>query len=60
MTALKVQLKDQSLLIGQNYIDGKWLEAESGKRFDVIGKSQDGFYQNICLFAPMDEFDLVL
>ncbi|KAJ5517169.1 hypothetical protein N7527_008729 [Penicillium freii] len=31
----KIPLKDPSLRIGQNYIDGKWLEAESGKRFNV-------------------------
>ncbi|XRM42614.1 hypothetical protein ABZX51_005824 [Aspergillus tubingensis] len=30
-----IQLKDQSLLIGQNYINGEWVEAESGKRFSV-------------------------
>ncbi|CAI7667021.1 hypothetical protein PCG10_001895 [Penicillium crustosum] len=33
--ATNIQLKDPSLLIGQNYIDGKWVEAESGKRFNV-------------------------
>ncbi|RHZ60124.1 NAD-dependent succinate-semialdehyde dehydrogenase [Aspergillus thermomutatus] len=29
------QLKDPSLLIGKNYIDGQWIEAASGKRFNV-------------------------
>ncbi|KAJ5957565.1 hypothetical protein N7501_011844 [Penicillium viridicatum] len=33
--ATNIQLKDPSLLIGQNYIDGKWLKAEYGKRFNV-------------------------
>lgn len=36
--ATNIQLKDPSLLIGQNYIDGKWVEAESGKRFNVTGE----------------------
>ncbi|CAI7618256.1 unnamed protein product [Penicillium viridicatum] len=31
----KIPLKGPSLLIGQNYIDGKWLEAGPGKRFNV-------------------------
>ncbi|KAL2826629.1 Aldehyde/histidinol dehydrogenase [Aspergillus cavernicola] len=35
MAASNIPLNDQSLLVGQNYIDGKWLEAESGKRFTV-------------------------
>ncbi|KAJ5490276.1 Aldehyde dehydrogenase C-terminal [Penicillium expansum] len=33
--ATNIQLKDPSLLVGQNYIDGKWVEAVSGKRFNV-------------------------
>jgi hypothetical protein len=33
-----IQLKDQSLLIGQNYIGGQWVEATSGKRFNVTGE----------------------
>lgn len=36
--ATNIQLKDPSLLVGQNYIDGKWVEAVSGKRFNVTGK----------------------
>ncbi|KAL4935561.1 Aldehyde/histidinol dehydrogenase [Aspergillus oleicola] len=30
-----VQLINPALLIGQNYINGEWVEAESGKRFNV-------------------------
>ncbi|OQE42331.1 hypothetical protein PENCOP_c004G08039 [Penicillium coprophilum] len=33
--ATNIELKDPSLLIGQNYIDGKWVDAASGKRFNV-------------------------
>ncbi|KAJ6142955.1 Aldehyde dehydrogenase C-terminal [Penicillium samsonianum] len=33
--ATNIRLKDPSLLVGQNYIDGKWVEAVSGKRFIV-------------------------
>ncbi|KAH8427439.1 NAD-dependent succinate-semialdehyde dehydrogenase [Aspergillus melleus] len=35
MAAFNIRLKDPSLLVGQNYIDGKWVEAESRRRFDV-------------------------
>ncbi|KAJ5272983.1 hypothetical protein N7478_008108 [Penicillium angulare] len=35
MAISDIQLKDPSLLIGQNYINGKWIESESGKRFNV-------------------------
>ncbi|KAJ5087342.1 hypothetical protein N7456_010958 [Penicillium angulare] len=35
MAVSDIQLKDASLLIGQNYINGQWIEAESGKRFNV-------------------------
>ena len=38
MVAFNVRLNDPSLLVGQNYIDGKWVEAQSGKRFDVTGE----------------------
>lgn len=38
MSASNIQMKDPSLLIGHNYIEGKWIEAESGKRFNVTGK----------------------
>jgi len=33
------QLNDPSLLKQQAIIGGKWLEAQSGKRFDIIGIS---------------------
>ncbi|KAF4473044.1 Aldehyde dehydrogenase C-terminal [Fusarium albosuccineum] len=29
------KLKDQSLFVGKNYVDGQWIESVSGKRFDV-------------------------
>ncbi|KAI5464266.1 Aldehyde/histidinol dehydrogenase [Mariannaea sp. PMI_226] len=35
MAAFTPQLKDKSLLVGLNYINGKWVESVSGKRFDV-------------------------
>ncbi|KAH1356908.1 hypothetical protein KXX33_006914 [Aspergillus fumigatus] len=35
MAVFNVHLRDPSLLVGLNYIDGKWVEAESQKRFDV-------------------------
>ncbi|RSM10823.1 hypothetical protein CEP52_003410 [Fusarium oligoseptatum] len=29
------KLKDPSLFVGKNYVDGQWIESVSGKRFDV-------------------------
>ncbi|KXJ84648.1 putative betaine-aldehyde dehydrogenase, partial [Microdochium bolleyi] len=31
----KRELRNSSLLIGKNLIDGEWVESSSGKRFDV-------------------------
>ena len=31
------RLKDPSLLIGKNYVDGQWVESVSRKRFKVHG-----------------------
>ena len=33
------KLKDPSLLIGSNYVNGKWKSSTSGKVFNVYGKS---------------------
>lgn len=38
MTASCIRLKDPSLLVGQNYIQGRWLEAENGTRFNVMSE----------------------
>jgi hypothetical protein len=38
MAVFNVHLRDPSLLVGLNYIDGKWVEAESQKRFDVTSE----------------------
>lgn len=38
MAASNIRLNDPSLLVGQNYIEGKWVEAETGKRFNVTGE----------------------
>ncbi|KAK1143552.1 hypothetical protein N8T08_006358 [Aspergillus melleus] len=35
MAAFNIRLQDPSLLVGQNYIDGKWVEAECRRRFEV-------------------------
>ena len=34
------QLKDQSLFIQKAYINGEWVDAKSGKTFDVHGRYQ--------------------
>ena len=31
-----LELKDPSLFCQANFIDGKWVEADSGKTFDVV------------------------
>lgn len=31
------KLKDPSLFVGKNYVDGQWIESVSGKTFDVHG-----------------------
>lgn len=36
--ATYVPLSDPSLFIGRNYINGQWLQAASGKTFDVTGQ----------------------
>jgi succinate-semialdehyde dehydrogenase / glutarate-semialdehyde dehydrogenase len=33
-----MQLKNSTLFKDKSYINGKWVESKSGKRFDVIGK----------------------
>lgn len=38
MVATNIRLMDPSLLIGQNYIGGEWVDAASGKRFNVTGE----------------------
>ncbi|POR36830.1 Aldehyde dehydrogenase, C-terminal [Tolypocladium paradoxum] len=35
MAARQFQLKDPSLLVGKNFINGKWIESESQQRFEV-------------------------
>ncbi|PWY80867.1 succinic semialdehyde dehydrogenase [Aspergillus sclerotioniger CBS 115572] len=35
MTSTTPTLNDPSLLVGKNYINGQWVKAASGKRFDV-------------------------
>ncbi|RAL02634.1 NAD-dependent succinate-semialdehyde dehydrogenase [Aspergillus ibericus CBS 121593] len=35
MTSPTLSLNDPSLLVGKNYINGQWVEAASGKRFNV-------------------------
>jgi succinate-semialdehyde dehydrogenase/glutarate-semialdehyde dehydrogenase len=35
------KLKDPSLFVGKNYVDGQWIESVSGKRFDVHGMSSN-------------------
>jgi hypothetical protein len=37
-------LKDQSLFIEKAYINGEWVDAKSGKTFEVHGKYQIEFY----------------
>lgn len=32
-------MKDPSLFQTESFVDGKWVGAKSGKRFDVIGMS---------------------
>lgn len=31
------KLKDQSLFVGKNYVDGQWIDSVSGKTFEVHG-----------------------
>ncbi|KAM0540855.1 hypothetical protein ACHAPJ_013467 [Fusarium lateritium] len=35
MSPIVPKLKDQSLFVGQNYINGEWIESAGGKRFNV-------------------------
>lgn len=37
--ANKPKLKNPDLFKDKSYVDGEWVEAKSGKRFDVIGTS---------------------
>jgi len=39
--ALPFQLKDPDLLHQDSYVDGKWVRAKSGKRFEVIDPGSD-------------------
>ena len=32
-----MKLKNTALFHDKSYIDGNWVEAKSGKRFDVVG-----------------------
>lgn len=34
----KIPLKNRDLYHDQAYVDGQWVEAKSGKRFEIIGK----------------------
>jgi len=34
----KIPLKNRDLYHDQAYVDGRWVEAKSGKRFEIIGK----------------------
>jgi len=34
------QLKNPDLFKEQSYVDGKWIDAKSGARFDVVGMPQ--------------------
>jgi succinate-semialdehyde dehydrogenase/glutarate-semialdehyde dehydrogenase len=34
---MTLQLKDQSLFIEKAYVNGEWVEAQSGKTFEVHG-----------------------
>jgi len=36
----KLQLKDQSLLKTQAYVNGEWIGARSGKTFEVYGPTE--------------------
>lgn len=38
------QLSDKSLLKSQAYVNGKWVDAKSGKTFDVHGASRQSLY----------------
>lgn len=38
MAVTDVRLKNPSLLVGQNYIGGEWVDAVSGKRFNITGE----------------------
>jgi succinate-semialdehyde dehydrogenase / glutarate-semialdehyde dehydrogenase len=38
---LPFELKDQDLFHSDSYVDGKWVQAKSGKRFDVIDPGSD-------------------
>jgi hypothetical protein len=37
--AHKIQVKNPSLFKDQSLVGGEWVEARSGKRFDVVGKT---------------------
>lgn len=41
------KLKDPSLFVGKNYVDGQWIESVSGKRFDVHGMSSNSSNHHI-------------
>lgn len=38
MMTLISSLKDRSLFVDQNYIDGQWTKSESGETFEVHGQ----------------------
>ena len=37
LDGLQLGLKDQTLFKDKAYVNGQWVEAKSGKRFDVVG-----------------------
>ncbi|RYC54892.1 hypothetical protein CHU98_g11322, partial [Xylaria longipes] len=38
---INLQLKDPDLFRNNAYVDGQWIEAKSGKRFDIIDPGTD-------------------
>jgi hypothetical protein len=37
LTNCRLQLKNADLFKDKSYVNGNWVEAKSGKRFDIVG-----------------------
>ncbi|KAK5045759.1 hypothetical protein LTR84_008851 [Exophiala bonariae] len=59
MTQLPFTLRDQSLLHGQAYVNGRWIESKSGKRFDVIDPGTGQKFASCAAASALDVDDCV-
>ena len=53
-TAARLGLKDADLLRGRCYIDGQWIDADSGKTIDVTNPADGSMLGTVPKWAPAE------